>query len=147
MRHASANMYLHTCTWLHSGAPRAGTGVNLRFALLAMLSAGPGTGYDLARTFARTVGFVWHAPHSQIYPELRRMEAAGLVVLARLASEVAPVAPERDPVRLRAAYMEFARPEAALAQLESHIAHYTEWLGVWNGMLASLRRREEPALL
>jgi PadR family transcriptional regulator, regulatory protein AphA len=42
--------------------------------------------------------------------------------------------------------MEFARPEAALAQLEAHIAHYTEWLGVWNGMLAALRERDEPAL-
>jgi PadR family transcriptional regulator, regulatory protein AphA len=144
--------------------------MNLRFALLAMLAAGPSTGYDLARMFSRTVAFVWSAPHSQIYPELRRMESAGLVQaedangegrrrrrlyritaagldeLRRQASEVVPLQPERDPVRLRAAYMEFARPEAALAQLESHIAHYTEWLGVWNAMLAALRERDEPML-
>src|SRR5690349_11626874 len=53
--------------------------MNLRFAILATLSAGPRTGYDLTRRFDSTVGHIWHAPHSQIYPELRRMEQAGLV--------------------------------------------------------------------
>jgi PadR family transcriptional regulator, regulatory protein AphA len=150
-------------------ASNADPPMNLRFALLAMLAAGPSTGYDLARTFSHTVGFVWNAPHSQIYPELKRMEQAGLVQaeeaeaegrrrrlyritdagrheLRRMAGEVVPLQPERDPVRLRAAYMEFARPEAALAQLESHIAHYTEWLGVWNAMLGALHERDEPQL-
>ena len=53
--------------------------MNLRFAILATLSAGPRTGYDLTQRFDSTVGHIWHAPHSQIYPELRRMEQAGLV--------------------------------------------------------------------
>ena len=95
--------------------------MNLRFALLAMLSADPKTGYELTGSFDRTVAYVWHAPHSQIYPELRRMEEAGLVEaeevprgprgtkrvyevtdaglaeLRRQASEVVPLERERDP--------------------------------------------------
>jgi DNA-binding PadR family transcriptional regulator len=144
--------------------------MNLRFALLAMLSAGPKTGYELTGNFDRTVAYVWHAPHSQIYPELRRMEDAGLVTaeevprgprgtkrvyqvtdaglaeLRRQASEVVPLERERDPVRLKAAYMEWSTPQAALAQLEAHIAHYEEWLGVWRTMIDALQRRDEPML-
>jgi PadR family transcriptional regulator AphA len=144
--------------------------MNLRFAVLAMLSAGPRTGYDLVRIFDRTVGYVWHAPHSQIYPELRRMEEAGLLAsqeeprgvravkrtyrltgagrdeLRRQANEVAPLERERDPVRLKAAYLEFAEPAMARAQLEAHIAHYTEWLTIWEAMADALRRRDESLL-
>jgi DNA-binding PadR family transcriptional regulator len=144
--------------------------MNLRFAILATLSAGPRTGYDVTRRFDSTVGHIWHAPHSQIYPELRRMERDGLVAadevprgprgtkreyrltdeglaeLRRQASEVAPLQRERDPVRLWAAYLEFAEPPAIVAQLESHIAHYEEWLAVWTGMLGALERRDEPQL-
>ena len=53
--------------------------MSLRYALLALLTAQPMTGYDLARAFHTSVGHVWHAPDSQIYPELRRMEADGLL--------------------------------------------------------------------
>jgi PadR family transcriptional regulator, regulatory protein AphA len=144
--------------------------MNLRFALLATLSAGPRTGYDLTQRFDNTVGFMWHAPHSQIYPELRRMEQAGLVAadeiprgpkgtkreyrltdagmqeLQRQASQVVPLQNERDPVRLWAAYLEFAEPAAVVKQLEAHIAHYEEWLAVWTGMLGALERRSDPQL-
>lgn len=37
------------------------------------------TGYDVAKRFASSVGFLWHAPNSQIYPELRKMEREGLL--------------------------------------------------------------------
>jgi PadR family transcriptional regulator, regulatory protein AphA len=53
--------------------------VSLRHARLGVLKDQPLTGYDLVRHFQGTVGFLWSAPQSQIYPELRRMEAAGLV--------------------------------------------------------------------
>ena len=36
------------------------------------------TGYDLSKAFQASVSHVWHAPDSQIYPELRRMAAVGL---------------------------------------------------------------------
>lgn len=53
--------------------------MTLRSALLALLSSGPLTGYDLVKQFSSSVGHVWHAPDSQIYPELRRMHAEGLL--------------------------------------------------------------------
>lgn len=53
--------------------------MSLRYALLALLTAGPLTGYDAAKRFNGSVGHVWHAPDSQIYPELRRMQKDGLI--------------------------------------------------------------------
>ena len=46
--------------------------VSLRYALLALLRVGPLSGYDLQKQFSLSVGHVWHAPDSQIYPELAR---------------------------------------------------------------------------
>ena len=53
--------------------------MSLRYALLALLRVGPQSGYDLQKQFSLSVGHVWHAPDSQIYPELRKMESEGLV--------------------------------------------------------------------
>ena len=53
--------------------------MSLRHALLALLRVSPLTGYDLQKEFSVSVGHVWHAPDSQIYPELRKMEAEGLI--------------------------------------------------------------------
>ncbi|WP_342451693.1 PadR family transcriptional regulator [Arthrobacter sp. H16F315] len=53
--------------------------MSLRYALLALLTSQPLTGYDVYKHFERSVGYVWHAPDSQIYPELRRMEKDGLL--------------------------------------------------------------------
>lgn len=51
----------------------------LGHALLGLLAREPATGYDLARRLRRPVGYFWSAGHSQIYPELARLEQAGLV--------------------------------------------------------------------
>jgi len=37
------------------------------------------SGYDLSRYFAVSMGNVWPAQHSQIYPELARLTAEGLI--------------------------------------------------------------------
>lgn len=52
---------------------------HLGCALLGLLARAPSTGYDLARRMQRPVGYFWSARHSQIYPELARLERAGLV--------------------------------------------------------------------
>jgi PadR family transcriptional regulator, regulatory protein AphA len=52
---------------------------SLRFAILGLLTRRPATGYDIKRDFDRTIGYAWNAFDSQIYPELRRLEADGLV--------------------------------------------------------------------
>jgi DNA-binding PadR family transcriptional regulator len=51
----------------------------LGYALLCLLVRGPSTGYDLARRLRRPIGYYWTAGHTQIYPELARLAAAGLV--------------------------------------------------------------------
>jgi DNA-binding PadR family transcriptional regulator len=48
-------------------------------AILVCLTDQPMSGYDLARTFDTSIGFFWRADHQQIYRELRKMKAAGLV--------------------------------------------------------------------
>ncbi|MEV4800900.1 PadR family transcriptional regulator [Nonomuraea sp. NPDC049421] len=54
--------------------------MSLRIALLGLLSAvGPASGYDLAKTFDHSLNHVWQAGHTQIYPELVKMTADGLV--------------------------------------------------------------------
>ena len=51
----------------------------LRFAILELLSHKPLCGCELKKRFGGSIVFFWRAAHSQIYPELKRMEAEGLV--------------------------------------------------------------------
>jgi DNA-binding PadR family transcriptional regulator len=53
--------------------------MSLRHALLGLLADHAMTGYDLTGTFDRSLANVWPASHSQIYPELARLSAAGLI--------------------------------------------------------------------
>src|SRR5712691_1371822 len=56
-----------------------GLSLSLTHALLGVLTARPMSGYDLLRFVDGSVGSVWSASHSQIYPELRRMDERGLL--------------------------------------------------------------------
>lgn len=51
----------------------------LGYAILGLLAGKPRTGYELARSMERPIGYMWTAQHSQIYPELATLESAGLV--------------------------------------------------------------------
>ncbi|MFC6019037.1 PadR family transcriptional regulator [Plantactinospora solaniradicis] len=51
----------------------------LGYALLCALHRGPLTGYDLVQRMAKPIGYYWTARQSQIYPELARLSAAGLI--------------------------------------------------------------------
>lgn len=53
--------------------------MTLRYAVLGLLARRPSTGYELTQTFDRSLRTSWHARHSQIYPELAKLEEAGLV--------------------------------------------------------------------
>ena len=53
--------------------------MSLRHAVLGLLERRPSTGYELTQTFDRSLRTSWHARHSQIYPELAKLETAGLV--------------------------------------------------------------------
>ena len=47
--------------------------------ILGFLSFGPRSGYEIKQSVDRSTRFFWAASYGQIYPELRRLEAAGLV--------------------------------------------------------------------
>lgn len=53
--------------------------MSLRFAILGLLAGGELSGYELSRRFQESVGYFWHARAQQIYPELARLEAEGLI--------------------------------------------------------------------
>jgi PadR family transcriptional regulator, regulatory protein AphA len=47
--------------------------------ILGLLAWAPRTGYEIKQVTDRSTRFFWGASYGQIYPELRRLEAAGLV--------------------------------------------------------------------
>jgi DNA-binding PadR family transcriptional regulator len=144
--------------------------MSLRYALLALLSARPMTGYDIAKQFSQSVAHVWHAPDSQIYPELKRMERDGL-----LEAESVPWGPkgrkteyhvtdagieafrawlrapletrrQRDPAYLKAAYLEWTDAGSARDQLRQHAAYWREHLHLLQTTRASLLDHSHPTL-
>jgi PadR family transcriptional regulator AphA len=143
--------------------------VSLRHALLALLDAGPTTGYELAKQFDQSVDYVWRAQHSQIYTELRRLEAAGMVVadtvprglatkrayrltprgdaeLRRWVVEVVEPPAVREPAYLRATYLEYGTPQQARAQFRAHRAHYEAQRDRYERHIDQLERRDTALL-
>jgi PadR family transcriptional regulator AphA len=142
--------------------------MSLRYALLALLRVGPLSGYELAKQFTQSVGHVWHAPDSQIYPELRKMEADGLIEAeeqargergtrrmyhvtdagdrAFLAWMASPLDYQRvrDPAHLRAAYLESASPDAAREFFRRHIEQWEGELAQWDGELRKIDLIDPP---
>jgi DNA-binding PadR family transcriptional regulator len=53
--------------------------MSLRHALLGVLAARPMSGYELSQFFDSSTGWVWTAPHSQIYPLLGKMHNDGVI--------------------------------------------------------------------
>jgi DNA-binding PadR family transcriptional regulator len=145
--------------------------MSLRYALLALLRVGPLSGYDLQKQFSLSVGHVWHAPDSQIYPELRKMEAEHLIEgeeqprgqratrrvyhmtdagdRAFLDWMQTPLeyARVRDPAHLRAAYLETATPEAARGFFHRHIGQWERELAQWEGELLRIAEVANPMLV
>jgi PadR family transcriptional regulator, regulatory protein AphA len=145
--------------------------VSLRYALLALLRVGPLSGYDLQKQFSLSVGHVWHAPDSQIYPELRKMENEGLIEGedqtrgqrgTRRVYHVTDAGERaygewmrspldyqrvRDPAHLRAAYLETTTPEAARVFLRGHIAEWESEREQWEQELGRIDARANPMLV
>lgn len=146
--------------------------MSLRHALLALVEAGAMTGYELAKRFDQSVAYVWHAQHSQIYTELRRLEQEGLVVaeerprgekalatkrayaltaagaaeLRRWVDEVAELPGLRDPAYVKATYLEYGSYRSARAQFRAHRAHYEALRDHYELHVEELERRETELL-
>lgn len=160
--------YMSRCITLNN----AGTfwGVSLRHAMLALLTAEPMTGYEIAQHFDEAVAQLWAAPHSQIYPELRKMEEEGLVKgdevprgeratkrlyalttagreeLAQWLARPEPYPPERNVHRLKTAYFEMASFDDARHQLRAHLTYYTRRLDQWREIRDLIVDRSHPLL-
>lgn len=51
----------------------------LKYAILGLINRQSMTGYDLMKTFNMELVNFWHAKHSQLYPELRKLTDEGLI--------------------------------------------------------------------
>jgi PadR family transcriptional regulator, regulatory protein AphA len=146
--------------------------VSLRHALLALIEAGPMTGYELAKWFDQSVTYVWHAQHSQIYTELRRLEAEGLVSadtlprgeralatkraykltshgaaeLSRWVATIDDPPGLRDPAYVKAAYLEYGSYQDARAQFRAHRAYYEKLRDHFEVHVEHLEHRATPLL-
>jgi len=143
--------------------------MSLRYALLALLTSEPMTGYDISRLFQSSVGHVWHAPDSQIYPELRKMEAeglveaetvddsrgekrfyrpteAGIIAFRHWMDTPLKYALDRDPAHLRAAYFEWADPAAAKRAMRDHIERFEDLRLQWQGQIDNIDHGTSPVL-
>lgn len=139
--------------------------MSLRHALLAILAVEPMTGYDLTKYFERSAAYVWHAPHSQIYPELRKLEEAGLItaesvtrgdrgikrtysiteaglgLLVEWVEEPTTPVPERDAFLLKATYLEYGSFANARRQFEAHLEYHEAQRRRWDSHAQSLEER------
>lgn len=64
--------------------------MDLRHAILGLLSLRPMSGYDLGRAFADSVAHFWHADQSQIYRTLDRLHEAGAIETTVIAQDGKP---------------------------------------------------------
>ena len=125
--------------------------MSLRHAVLGLLATEPSTGYDLARRFDLSLANAWHAGHSQIYPELARLEEAGMVEvvgegarrsrtygvtdagraeLRRWLLETEPSRAQRNETAVRWMLVALLDPADRRAVFESELAHVEAYLAM-----------------
>ncbi|MFD0837706.1 PadR family transcriptional regulator [Williamsia serinedens] len=62
----------------------------LEHAIMVSLAERPGTGYEIGRQFARSIGYFWSATHQQIYRTLKKLHVDGLVEMEDVAQDGRP---------------------------------------------------------
>lgn len=136
----------------------------LSFALLGLVAREPLTGYELTRLLKERVGFFWTTSHSQVYPELARLEAEGLVTyqvveqrerpdkkiytitgqgleaLRRWVTTPVGPRPEREELVLRAFCVWAADPRHAAALFREHEQRHEEQLSEYERRVAVMER-------
>lgn len=127
--------------------------MSLRFALLGLLSEQAMSGYDLTKRFEESLRNVWPARHSQIYPELNRLNDEGLIEIVdegprgrkayrateagqkavrRWLSETDPEWAVRSEPLLRSFFLWMVEPEVAREHLRRHRDHFQERVDTYN---------------
>ncbi|MFF0274050.1 MULTISPECIES: PadR family transcriptional regulator [unclassified Streptomyces] len=124
----------------------------IEHAILVSLLEKPGSGYELARRFERSIGYFWTASHQQIYRVLKRMENDGWIdvrdvpqqgrpdkkeyTVADLGQAVLsswlhePIEPEsiRHDLAVKIRGAAFDDPAALIAEVERHHRAHTDRL-------------------
>jgi PadR family transcriptional regulator, regulatory protein AphA len=138
--------------------------MSLRHAVLGLLARRPSTGYELMQTFDRSLRTSWHASHSQIYPELAKLEsaelvevvgqgarrsktyditAAGRAELRRWLVEGEPDRSQRNESGLRLFLTPLLDAGDRRAAYERDLAHIAEELAALEGLRAAMRDAPE----
>jgi DNA-binding PadR family transcriptional regulator len=139
--------------------------MSLRYAVLGLLARRPSTGYELTQTFDRSLRTSWYARHSQIYPELAKLEAANLVELVGQGArgsktyaiteagraelrqwlvEAEPDRSQRSESGLRLFLTPLLDPTDRQATYERDLAHVTQELAALEKVRAEVRTAPEP---
>jgi DNA-binding PadR family transcriptional regulator len=138
----------------------------LGYAMLSLLVRAPLSGYDIAREMKRPHAFFFGtAQISQIYPELTRLQEAGLVTstvveqqgkpdkrvytitpagMERFQSwlvEPTPIVEARSELLIKAHSLWLADSEAAAVQFREHERYHAQQLAGYEAHLAELERR------
>ncbi len=144
----------------------------LGYALLSLLARAPLSGYDLTREMRKPHSFFFGQAHvSQIYPELARLAAAGLVTSSVIAQHNRPdkrlytlsptgwrrlkvwvVAPTpivevRSEFLIKAHSLWLADPTEALVSFRAQQRYHQEQLAVYEKDLAEVEQRWGAALV
>ncbi|MBN1882842.1 MAG: PadR family transcriptional regulator [Deltaproteobacteria bacterium] len=123
--------------------------MSIKYAILGLLHYKNMHGYRIKEHIERNFGYMWSINYGQIYPNLKRLEADGLVTKKEIPQENAPdrklysltdkgreeftrwlsETPERemlirDPFLLRFIFFGFGDPETALEQIDRQIELY-----------------------
>ncbi|GAB3294694.1 PadR family transcriptional regulator [Epidermidibacterium keratini] len=144
--------------------------MSLRFAILTALTEKSSSGIELARRFDRSIGYFWPASHQQIYRELDKLHADGLVspvgdapsttrgnpkvmqvtdagteALREWANATEPTRKPRDPlmVRVRAAAVldDVDLRDSLRQQLTDHESRLAEYVEIEQSFSGELDRR------
>ncbi len=125
----------------------------LGYALLGLLAREALSGYDLTRRTRERLGFFWEARHSQIYPELARLEEEGVVVYEVVEQQNRP---DKKVYTITGAGLDALRewivepPGPRPVRDELVLKTYSLWLADPEGALALFKeqeRRHEEQLL
>jgi PadR family transcriptional regulator, regulatory protein AphA len=135
--------------------------MSLRFALLGLLSDQSMSGYDLTKRFEESLRYVWPARHSQIYPELNKLNEEGLIEIVdegprgRKEYRTTDIGKEavrtwlletepdwtlRNEPALRSFFLWMLEPE----QAQKHLREYRDWFQARLAAYQSIKEHWKP---
>lgn len=132
--------------------------MSLTYAILAILTDKPASGYDIAKRFDSSVGFFWQASHQQIYRELNKLETKNWILAETITQESRPnkklyslteigkvkiiewiakpgrVSPHKEEVLVKLFAGSLVTPKILLRELERHRNLHRRQLEIYKGI-------------